>query len=537
MSKSSNSNYKSKNSMISKTLTNNDKYNNNQLGNFSQYIKEQVKLFFIKNNFSSIKEFFNDWFIDNKNKLYLDTDSIFIYLKKRIGLKISKDDVNKIFVDTLSYLDIERFKNYFFEENSGKECFIITKDLLLKKAKSDFENVINKDNYLLFSPKSLFSKNKEKDFIFKYSLFFSALKDQKSILLDKICEYNPNNNNIEYNYNDFYNLINSLKIDKNILDSKIIKALFIKHQNKNKKLNIKYFINILYGNENIKKECFLNEKVINIKENTHNELQNIINIHQNNLETNKNNTITKVSPNNNNLNIRKNISNLNKKNINIIKNEIKPISNNNSIIINKNTENSSDNIDIIIKPKNKFAKNEVNKNNMIPECHKLKIMLNKSEEEISNLNKVINNNRTKLNKKKNKKLFSFQKDSNISNSKISKREIVNSNKKDKNNFKTIKNYNMKSKKEKKFKYNIFKTIKIKKKYKLNKENDNSKNGNKSIEKNKKIKRSLSSKLKRKKKNFEKIFRKNKSNLIKFEMSGISEISRIQYLNSDIIDLI
>ena len=54
------------------------------------------------------------------------------------------------------------------------------------------------------------------------------------------------NNNIEYEYNDFNYLINSLNINKKILESKIIKSIFIKYQNKNKKLNIKYFINILY---------------------------------------------------------------------------------------------------------------------------------------------------------------------------------------------------------------------------------------------------------------------------------------------------
>ena len=547
-SKSNNLNYNTKNNSTINTITYFDKYNMINLGKMSQYIKEEVKKYFIKNNFSSIKDFFNDWLNknDNKNKFYLDIESISFYLKQKIGLKISKEDINKIFESNHNNLDIEGFKNYFFEEKSGKEFFTITKDLFLKKTKIEFDTNNNKDNYILYSRKSFNSKNKEKEFIYKYSLLFSLLKEQKSIILDKICEYlEANNNNIEYEYNDFYNLINSLKIDKNILEPKIIKALFIKYQNKNKKLNIKYFINILYGNDEIKKECLLDEKNININKNNKSK-DIIINTNQNNRE---NNTITKESRNNNNYNINKKVSNINKKksksninkknlNINLFKNEIKQIHNNNPININKNTEYSSDNIDIVIKPKNKFFKNEINKDNIIPLCLNLKNMINKNEECLSSLNKLIKNNVTKFKNKRKKNIFSFQKDNNTNtNSIISNKEILNYNKKEKNFVKGIRKYNSKSKKEKIFHYNNFKTIKIRKKYKLNKENENSKNENNSIEKIKKRKRPLSSNIRRKKRINNKIFKKNNSNFLDFDIPEKFEESRIQYLNSDIIDLI
>ena len=89
-SKSNNLNYNTKNNSTINTITYFDKYNLINLGKISQYIKEEVKKYFIKNNFSSIKDFFNDWLNknDNKNKIYLDIESISFYLKQKIVLKI-----------------------------------------------------------------------------------------------------------------------------------------------------------------------------------------------------------------------------------------------------------------------------------------------------------------------------------------------------------------------------------------------------------------------------------------------------------------
>ena len=547
----------SKNSSMIKTLCDQEIYKNNNLDKLSQYIKEEVKKFFIKNNFSSIKDYFNDWLLPkNKNniktKMYLDTENIYLYLKRRIGLNIPKEDINILFGNTHAYLDLESFKNYFFEENSGKEYFIITKDLLLTKSKFDFENKNNKDNFGLLSPISFNSKNKEIDFNLKYNILFNALKDQKALILDKICE-NMMNNNIEYEYNDFNNLINSLNINKKILEQKIIKSIFIKYQNKNKKLNIKYFINILYGNENINKECLFEEKECNEKEsnekeslekesienNKNEEMHKVNNIKSNNYESKKNYFI-----------VNKNIHNK-KLNINIIKKENKPTpnkinNNNNQININKNTEGSSDHIDIVIKSKKKFFKNKFEKskklkNNVGSPPSNLKNNFNKSVGGSSHINKQTKIFEPKNARKHNKKIFDFHekniKEHNINNITSNKEKIISKDKeiKEKKLSTNSKKYSLKIKKQKLFKFSNFKTIKIFKKSKKYKENEISKNDNNDNEDTHfKRKRPLSSNIKRKRKI---IKNNNYSKIMNFVIPKIFEESRVQYLNSDIIDLI
>ena len=512
--KTTNIQQSTKNDSMSKTIST-EKFQVKDLNKLSQYLKGQVKNYFIKNNFSSIKEYFNDWCLyknenDYKKKYYLDTENIYYYLKHKIGLNIKKEDINKIFGNFHSCFDIESFKNYFFEENPGKESFIITKDLLLKKSKEELNYRMNN----IFLPSYHYDSNKKN--YCKSSLLFNALKEQKSIILDRICDFKfgKNNKNIEYDYKAFYNLINSLKIDKNLLETKNIKIIFIKYQNKNKKLNIKYFINILYGNDNIKKECLLNE------DNKFNE----------NIKSEKNN-------NSNLKNMKNNIKksqNFISGNLNINKNNEDKYTNNYPINTNKNSEGSSDYMEVAIKSKKNIFKNKFKrKKNLSTSFLQKKIIFIKSS---SNSSKNI----SKSKKKSFIKMFcDFDKnikENNIPNNSInnSKSNELNSNYIEKKFFNKKKS-NFKYKKGKKLKYLNYKTIKLHNKNILSRIKENSKLDDN--ERNYKIKRSLSSNLKRKKRKNQINKENSRSNLSNFEISKIFGEYRFQYLNSDIINLI
>ena len=527
-----NQNQSIKNNSISKTSSSNVESLSKNIYKLSQCIKEEVKKYFIKNKYSSIKDYFNDWIFykrknDYKNGLFLDCDNIYNYLKIKIGLTISKDDICKIFGCDKAYLDIDNFKNFFFEENSGKKCFIITKDCLLKNTKLDFDNKSNKDNFSMSPSSSNFAKNKENDFSFKYDLFFNILKEQRSLILDKICDYRLGYNKIEYEYSDFNNLINSLKIDKRIYNQKIIKTIFSKYQNKNKKLNIKYFVNILYRNESTRKDYSFDNKKLNKK--MKNRAKNIYDKYKfdrncKNSTTKKTFKIYNVNSPTNECNDKKYFS----QNINIIQ-----------INNNKYTEESSDYN--VIKSKKRYMmkkieKNKKHKKKSYSPKYKLKIKLNHSAGS-EQFNKRDEYSEPKLIKNLKKNINNI-----IDKSNNSMSSLFNSNREDLNKvkektIKKIKNYIDKNKKEKTRKYsNSFKTLRLNSKYKLNKENDkdiiNDKNSNK--KKQYRDYRPLSSHINRKQS-----LNNNKDffNIMNFKMTKIFEEPRIQYLNSDIIDLI
>ena len=311
-----------------------------ELNTITSKIKEEVQNYFIKYKFSSIKDYFNDWLYfkrkkDYQKKLTLDEDDIYYYLKEKIGVKVYKDEVEKIFKCKKIIFDINMFKYFFFEEDSIKRNIYITDTYFPKFSKFNFYNKHKEDNkFLSFS--DIFKNSKYSIPIFKNNLLISALKEHKSKIISQIC-YNlfKNNKRIEYGYSEFSNLFQNLNVDKKIVNYKTVRKIFNKFKNANDKVNIKYFIDNLFKNDNIKDEFLSgkNENKKNIIEhltNSNNYNSNTIKYHLNEIELNKNdnmNDIRQPSP-------LKEIENYNfKPPSNYIKKEINI--NNNSSSINK----------------------------------------------------------------------------------------------------------------------------------------------------------------------------------------------------------
>jgi hypothetical protein len=311
-----------------------------ELNTITSKIKEEVQNYFIKYKFSSIKDYFNDWLYfkrkkDYQKKLTLDEDDIYYYLKEKIGVKVYRDEVDKIFKCKKIIFDINMFKYFFFEEDSIKRNIYITDTYFPKFSKFNFYNKHKEDNkFLSFS--DIFKNSKYSIPIFKNNLLISALKEHKSKIISQIC-YNlfKNNKKIEYDYSDFSNLFQNLNVDKKIVNYKTVRKIFNKFKNANDKVNIKYFIDNLFKNDNIKDEFLSgkNENKKNIIEhltNSNNYNSNTIKYHLNEIELNKNdnmNDIRQPSP-------LKEIENYNfKPPSNYIKKEINI--NNNSSSINK----------------------------------------------------------------------------------------------------------------------------------------------------------------------------------------------------------
>ena len=275
-----------------------------ELNTITSKIKEEVQNYFIKYKFSSIKDYFNDWLYfkrkkDYQKKLTLDEDDIYYYLKEKIGVKVYKDEVEKIFKCKKIIFDINMFKYFFFEEDSIKRNIYITDTYFRKFSKFNFYNKHKEDNkFLSFS--DIFKNSKYSIPIFKNNLLISALKEHKSKIISQIC-YNlfKNNKKIEYDYSDFSNLFQNLNVDKKIVNYKTVRKIFNKFKNANDKVNIKYFIDNLFKNDNIKDEFLSgkNENKKNIIEhltNSNNYNINTIKYHLNEIELNKNDNINDI---------------------------------------------------------------------------------------------------------------------------------------------------------------------------------------------------------------------------------------------------
>ena len=304
-------------------------------------IKEEVQNYFIKYKFSSIKDYFNDWLYfkrkkDYQKKLTLDEDDIYYYLKEKIGVKVSRDEIEKIFKCKKIIFDINMFKYFFFEEDSIKRNLYITDSCFPKFSNFNIYNKSNQKEDNKFSFSDIFKNNKYSIPIFKNNLLILALREHKSKIISQICNnLFENNKKIEYDYLEFSNLFQNLNVDKKIINYKNIRKIFNKFKNDNDKLNIKYFIYNFFKNDNIKDEflCGKNENKKNIIEhltnpNTYN--SNPIKYHLNEIELNKNENINDMkqqSP-------LKEIENYNfKQQSNFIKKEINI--NNNSVRLNK----------------------------------------------------------------------------------------------------------------------------------------------------------------------------------------------------------
>ena len=225
-------------------------------------IKEKVRNYFTKHRFSSIKDYFNDWLYykrkkDYQKKIYLDEDSLYIYLKDKIGIKINKNEIQQIFQCNKTIFDIDNFKYFFFEENSGNKPLSIKDNFLFKETLFNSYNKFNKTNNNFASFSDVIKSSKDKMPNFKNDLLMSVLKEQKSKIVDQICtNFILNNTKNEYDYFEFYNLFQNLNIDKKIINKKVIKKVFNKYKNENDKVDIKYFIINLYRNDQINKEIF-----------------------------------------------------------------------------------------------------------------------------------------------------------------------------------------------------------------------------------------------------------------------------------------
>ena len=275
-----------------------------ELNTITSKIKEEVQNYFIKYKFSSIKDYFNDWLYfkrkkDYQKKLTLDEDDIYYYLKEKIGVKVYKDEVEKIFKCKKIIFDINMFKYFFFEEDSIKRNKYITDTCFPKFSKFNFYNKHKVDNkFLCFS--DIFKNSKYSIPIFKNNLLISALKEHKSKIISQIC-YNlfKNNKRIEYDYSEFSNLFQNLNVDKKIVNYKTVRKIFNKFKNSNDKVNIKYFIDNLFKNDNIKDEFLSgkNENKKNIIEhltNSNNYNSNTIKYHLNEIELNKNDNMNDI---------------------------------------------------------------------------------------------------------------------------------------------------------------------------------------------------------------------------------------------------
>ena len=186
---------------------------------------------------------------------------------------------------------------------------LINKKLLLNNNLFNSYNYFKKNKGYSFSSFSdIIKSTKTKNPIFKNNLLIRVLKENKSKIIDKICDnLVENDKKEEYDFTEFNNLFEQLNLDKNVVNKKMTKKLFNKYKNKNEKVNIKYFINNLESIDDDKNELFKDKE-----ENKENMIEtprrkayhkffysNPINLHLNKIQfkdNNEDNNKTKSSP-------------------------------------------------------------------------------------------------------------------------------------------------------------------------------------------------------------------------------------------------
>ena len=245
--------------------------NNREIEKLTYLIKEEVKHYFIKHRFSSVKDYFNDWLYykrnkDDQKKINLDEDSIYYYLKEKIRIKINRNEVQKIFKSKKKLFDINHFKNFFFEDKE-----ISNNDSQLSKHSlfSSYKKLNKSKGLILCSFSNIFNDTKNKMPKFKNNLLISKIEEHKTKIIEKICRtLIGNKRKTEYDFFEFYSLFKSLNIDKNLINKNVIKKIFSFYKKENGKVDIKYFINQCYKSDKVKNELFpeKNENEKNIVE-------------------------------------------------------------------------------------------------------------------------------------------------------------------------------------------------------------------------------------------------------------------------------
>ena len=188
-------------------------------------ILREVNMYYIKNKYNSLKEFFND-LVQNK-KDYLTIDEIEYFLNKRVKLSIpmTREEIIKIFFTKarFDHFDYYDFKNFFriFKQNHQKEN--------------------SKETIPILKSELIFL---EKIIIFK-------IIDSKEILLNKlenqkdIKTLRENIDDFVLNFDEFYILMkNNLKIYKNKYFDIVIRKIFIENIESGKnKIDFLKFLN------------------------------------------------------------------------------------------------------------------------------------------------------------------------------------------------------------------------------------------------------------------------------------------------------
>ena len=238
--------------------------NNREIEKLTFLIKEEVKQYFIKHRFSSVKDYFNDWLYykrkkDEQKKLNLNEDSIYYYLKEKIGIKIYKNEVQKIFKCKKKLFDLNNFKNFFFDDN---EKYIYGNDSQLSKHTlfNSYKRLNKNKGLILSSFSNIFNDTKNKIPKFNNNLLISKIEEHKSKIIENICRtLIENNKKTEYDFFEFYSLFQNLNIDKKLINKNMIKKIFSYYKKENDKIDIKYFINHFYRSNKIQNEL-LHEK-------------------------------------------------------------------------------------------------------------------------------------------------------------------------------------------------------------------------------------------------------------------------------------
>ena len=285
-----------KNNEEKKSKEKNDLKNRDIINNCSEItinsIREKVKKYFI-GKFDSVKEYFYEW--NEKGMGKLSSYDIYKYLNNKIKYRISKDEVKKIFMSYLknNYLDLESFKNLFFECPSNEKISIQLDKMMMAKISSDKNLSLDKnknDSNLSYYEKS------------KYNELINIIEEQKEIILLKLIFKNQKGNDL--NYSEFYNLIYNIipENKKHNFDNQI-KILFNNNKLKNiEKINIKEFFDAI--NHKRKKDFKLNN--INIINNSLNNKNGVNNECSTFYEKNLNNKKSTYNRNQNYIYIKKN---------------------------------------------------------------------------------------------------------------------------------------------------------------------------------------------------------------------------------------